>query len=65
MPKPESVRLLTDGPLKSFGQGHLEFVTDKEQTRRTGGFGIFEEDSAKLWKESLEEGDCEGAKGRE
>lgn len=50
--KTQSLRLLIDGPLKSFGQGHLEFVTDKkEQTRRTGGFGIFEGESTKLWKE--------------
>lgn len=66
MTKPRSVRLLTDGPLKSFRQDHLEFVTDKKgQTRRTGGFEIFEGDSTKLWKELLEEGDYEGAKGRE
>lgn len=51
MAEPKSVRLLTDGPLKSFGESHLEFVTDKKGQTRTGGFGIFEGDSTKLWKE--------------
>lgn len=45
MPKTISLWLLIDGSLRSFrdsfGEGHLDFVTDKKgQTRGTRGFGI-------------------------
>lgn len=71
MPKTKSLQLLIDGSLKSFrrsfGDGHLDFVTDKKgQTRGTWGFWIFKGDlwdSAKCKKEWLGEGDREGPKG--
>lgn len=56
MTNPKSVRLLTDRPLKSFGQGHLEFVTDKKGQTRTGRLGVFEGDSANIGRNNLSKG---------
>lgn len=46
MTKTKSIQLIVDGPLinsrQSFGEDHLDFVSDKkEETRGISGFGVF------------------------